>query len=209
MPFNLFPKPPKFFELFEEQNRHLIEAAALLSAVFQDFTDAATKCRRIAEIESEGDRLSITISRQLALTFITPIDREDIYGINMAQEAVLNAIRAISTRVGLYGFTSLPAAARDLAANLKGLVGESRTMLERLRRRQEVDESTTRVGVLKTESDLLLLVALGELYESKAPKPEELLNVVKLSQIYDRLEAALSSAAFLANVIEGVVLKNA
>ena len=97
MRFSLFPKTVKFYDLFAKQSAKTLEAASLLSEIFSDFSDCSDKCAKINAAEAEGNAIFREIAAQLSLTFITPIDKEDIHEINLIQEDVLNLIKAIST----------------------------------------------------------------------------------------------------------------
>jgi len=76
------------------------------------------KCEKIKQLEIQGNLISREISTELSQTFITPLDREDIHAFNMAQEDLLNAIRAISSRIGLYRFDSPERTAVALVENI-------------------------------------------------------------------------------------------
>lgn len=209
MGFSFFPKEVQFFELFTEQNTKLREAVAQLNAIFLEFEDVENKCKFINIIEESGNVISRSISHQLSLTFITPIDREDIHNINIAQEDLLNLIKAISTRIGLYDFQLIKFPAKKLVKNLTNMVEEGGRMLGRLRERKHVDEGAQRVKALKYECEMLLLVALGEVYDTKLTDFTAVMDIVKWTHIYDRIEQAVNQAEALADTIEGVVLKNA
>lgn len=209
MSISFFPKIVKFFDLFEKQSGMVEDAAVVLNSIFQDFTDVPAKCERINQLESEGDGISREISTQLALTFITPLDREDIHAINMAQEDVINMIKAVSSRIGLYRFKTLERAAVDLVENLRLITAETKNMITKLGSKKEVEEHSRTVNKIKSESELHLLVALGELYEADELSSERLLYIMMWTQIYDRIEQALDKAEVLSNIIEGVSIKNA
>jgi uncharacterized protein Yka (UPF0111/DUF47 family) len=209
MSISFFPRTVKFFDLFEKQNGIVKGAAVILDSIFQDFSDVSGKCERINKLEKEGDSISREISSQLALTFITPLDREDIHAINMAQEDVLNMIKAISSRVGLYQFKELERLSVELVDNLRIIIGETEKMLKLLANKRKVEEHLESIIKLKNESELHLLVALGELYESAHGDKERLLYTIMWTQIYDRIEQALDKAEILSNVIEGISIKNA
>jgi len=181
----------------------------MLYNVFQEFTDVENKCKYINIIESDANAVCRGIAKQLSLTFITPIDREDIHEINLAQEDLINLIRAISTRVGLYDFERMRFAAKKLVGNLKTMVDETGTMLQKLRSKETVDAHMARVKTLKAECDMLLLVALAENYDAPIDEHRDILEIVKWSHIYDRIEKAIHRTENLADIIEGIVLKNA
>ncbi len=209
MAFTLFPKSPKFYHLFLEQNGKMEQAATRLFEVFSDFKDITDKCKEIVALELEGNEISHQITRALYSTFITQIDREDIHEINLSQEDVTNLIKAISTRIGLYGFDEVKPAAIHLLGNLKTMVQETGSMLDRLSKRKEVEKQTEAIKALKVDSDMMFLVALGELYEQELQAKEAVLDIIKWTEIYDRIEAAVSRTDYLANIIEGIVLKYA
>lgn len=209
MSISFFPKIVKFFDLFARQAGMVKDAAVVLNSIFQEFTGVPAKCEHINQLEAEGDGISREISTQLALTFITPLDREDIHAINMAQEDVLNMIKAISSRIGLYRFKTIERAAVDLVENLRLITAETEDMIRKLGGKKAVEEHSRAVNKIKCESELQLLVALGELYEADPLSPERLLYILMWTQIYDRIEQALEKAEVLANIIEGVSIKNA
>jgi uncharacterized protein Yka (UPF0111/DUF47 family) len=127
----------------------------------------------------------------------------------MAQEDVLNTVKAISQRIGLYRFKTLEPAAVHLAENLRMILEETERMIRILGSKKTVKEHSVTVNKIIKESELHLLVALGELYESSPASHEQLLYIMMWTQIYDRIEQALDKAEVLTNVIEGVSIKNA
>lgn len=209
MAIHFFPKVIKFFNLFRQQNDILVETAGILNELFADYTNVSEKCSKIVQNEYAGNDISIEIARQLSLTFITPIDREDIHAINLAQENVLNSFRAISTRIGLYHFTEITPGTPELIHRLKSMIEVISVMLDQLSQKKEVEMHAGNVRYIKMEADLMLLVLLGEVYERETTSTGDLLEIIKWSHIYDRIEESLENAAVLANVIEGITLKNA
>ncbi|OIO03885.1 MAG: phosphate transport regulator [Desulfovibrionaceae bacterium CG1_02_65_16] len=209
MGFSFFPKEVQFFDLFQEQFEKLNEAVTALCSIFQEFEDVENKCKSINLVEEMGNEVARRISKQLSTTFITPIDREDIHSINVAQEDLLNLIKAISTRIGLYDFHVIKFPAKKLVKNLSIMVEEVGRMMDRLRQRKPVEENAKKIKSLKYECEMLLLVALGEVYDIKLTGFDAVMDIVKWTHIYDRIEQAVNQADRLADIIEGVVLKNA
>jgi len=209
MTFSLFPKATRFYDLLQEQNRRMTAAVALLDGLLGDFTDVPAKCKRISEIEDEGDAISREISRQLALTFLTPIDREDIHDVNQVQEGVLDLARVIATRMLLYGFTHVREPAKESVqalARLAGLVGR---MLTRVIEHKEVRELSIEIRQLKQDSEARLESGLVELYETRGGEEDGLFDVIRWTQIYDRIGQAMHLAAALADILEEMSLKYA
>lgn len=209
MSFSLFPKSPKFFQLFLEQNRIIVDAATVLHQIAEEFSDCEDQCQVINRLEAEGDVLNRTIARELSTTFITPIDREDIHEINSSQETILNHIQAVSNRIGVYGLARMRFPAKKMISNVKEMVTGIGRMLTMLSHGQEVTPTVAQVKQLKKECEMLLLSGLGELYEYPSPGPEDVIEIIKWTHVYDRIDKAFNRAWQLAKAIEGIVLKNA
>lgn len=209
MSFRLFPKAPKFFGFFRDQNRIIVEAATVLNTILLDFGDCDVRCQMINRLEADGDALNRTISQLLSTTFITPIDREDIHLINSSQETILNHIQAISNRIGVYEFTRMRFPAQRMVSNVKDMVTAIGVLLAMLENKGEVADYVGQVKHQKKECEMLLLSGLGELYDSPNTSPAELMEIIKWTHVYDRIDKAFNRAWQLAKAIEGVVLKNA
>ena len=105
--FSLLPREEKFFDLFEQQAGHIVSASRVLEELTLDYPDAKAKAERIKDIEHAGDTLTHEIVRRLNTTFVTPIDREDIYAMASRLDDVLDS----STR-WLIGSSSTRSTAR-------------------------------------------------------------------------------------------------
>ena len=209
MSFRLFPKAPKFFGFFRDQNRIIVEAATVLNTIVLDYGDCDVRCQIINRLEADGDALNRTISQLLSTTFITPIDREDIHLINSSQETILNHIQAISNRIGVYEFTRMRFPAQRMVSNVKDMVTAVGVLLGMLENKGEVADYVGKVKHQKKECEMLLLSGLGELYDSPNTSPAELMEIIKWTHVYDRIDKAFNRAWQLAKAIEGIVLKNA
>ena len=209
MAFSLFPRSPKFFDLFLLQNRVIVCAATELQCMAEEFANFEAHGRVINKFEAEGDAMNRTIMRELSTSFITPIDREDIHEINSSQEAILNRIQSVSNRFAIYGVPHMRFPARKMISNIKEMVTGIGDMLGRLSHGQEVSELVSDVKEYKKECEMLLLSGIGELYENPCPDPGNVVEIIKWTQIYDRIDKAFNRAWQLAKSIEGIVLKNA
>lgn len=204
---NLFDDAFPFRGLFRRQGNTLAEAVKQLECILREFTAVLDKCGRMSTLVSEGDTTCRDIERELSLTFMQSLDREDIRELNRAFARTLQAVGAVSSRIGLYGFREIQKGAADHAACLVEISTEIAPLLEVIVREGNGVTNCERVRKLKQQADMFLLVGLGELYESASGGAENLLEVLKWSQIYDRLEEAASCLEHTVNVIEGIILK--
>jgi len=195
--------------LFLKQSDNLIEASELLKSMFFDRESIVETCKRIYAMEMDANALSRKIATELASTFITALDREDIHALNSTQEDVMNLIRSLTSRMGLYQLGEIRKAAKELMDDFCLMVRHSNEMLRLLHAKKSVETVSQDMRRLKAQADALLLVALGEIYEAEIEGVSGVIEMVKWTQIYDRIEEAIVRVEQLSVVIEGISLKNA
>src|SRR6267143_1964338 len=100
--FSLFPRNDRFFDLFSLSASNIRLAAEQFLNMVIDYTNVAEKANRLKEVESEGDRLTHDIIDLLNSSFITPIDREDIYALAGKLDDVLDEIEGVASRMHLF-----------------------------------------------------------------------------------------------------------
>src|SRR5512132_2942843 len=100
--FSLVPKDRVFFDLFAEGGQNTVRTAKLLRDMLQQWPDDRGLSRDILKAEQEGDRITHDIVRRLNSTFVTPIDREDIYALATQLDDVVDDIEETADFLGLY-----------------------------------------------------------------------------------------------------------
>ena len=204
---SLFSPSFPFHKLLCEQARRFAESASALAAVFQDCGGISEKCSRIHALAGAAEAGSREIARQLSLTSLLPSDRDDIHELNLAFAACIQSTKAVAARIGLYGLRDVRGPARELAADIVEMASEIEQMLKIMNRGQGVEAQARSVAQAREDADRFLLVGLGELYELPASRPEGVLEIVKWSHIYDRIEEVINRAERVAQAIEGIALK--
>ena len=204
---NLFGYDFPFTGLLRRQADTLQTAVKQLQAILRDQNGVSNNCVRISALVEQGDTTCREIERELALTFIEPLNRQDISELNRAFQRTFQAVGAVSSRIGLYGFQEMEKAAGAHAACMAEMAGQIGPLLEVVVHAGDAAANREQVRRLKKEADTFLLVGLGEIYESAGSSLENLLQAMKWSQIYDRLEDAASCLEHTVNVIEGIILK--
>jgi uncharacterized protein len=208
MGLSFFSKAPKFLEMFIDQNDLLLIAADSLLDLFMDFTYIGDKCGRINSAEKSGKDISRNITKELSKALVTSIDRENIHAINSLQEELLNSLKAISSRISLYKSEGIYKAAIELIDYLRDMIIETSNMLMLLKINKTTDDNYVKIQNIKGDSELLLLVALGELFEKDVKDHRETMIIMIWLQIYERIENALETTLDLAKAIEEVSIKN-
>src|ERR687889_1365303 len=98
----LAPRDREFFDLFEEAGGNIQRAAGLLEELLTAFPERNDLARDILICEQDGDRITHDIIQRLNQTFVTPIDREDIYALASALDDVVDYTEEVADYLGLY-----------------------------------------------------------------------------------------------------------
>src|SRR5215216_733843 len=127
------PKEREFFDLFEEAGANIVLAAGLLERMVQEWPEHSELARDILVCEQEGDRITHDIIQRLNQTFVTPIDREDIYGLASALDDVVDYTEEVADYLGLYKIEAPMSQAQDLARVLHAAARQIAEAMPRLR----------------------------------------------------------------------------
>jgi predicted phosphate transport protein (TIGR00153 family) len=156
-------------------------------------------------VEHKCDHLTHQIIQRLNSTFVTPIDREDIHALAKSLDDVMDAIDASARFVRLYKITTPRFGARELARVISLSVDEVRLAVEALERKSGVAARAVEINRLENEADRLHEEALKRLFDEE----RDPVLIIKWKEILDVLEEATDRCEDVANLLEGVVVKNA
>jgi hypothetical protein len=204
--WNLIPKEVRFFDYFERQSEHIIQASALLHECVYNFADARAKVAAIKEIEHQGDQVTHEIVRRLNTTFITPLDREDIHALATRLDDVLDYLEASAERLVVYRIKEPTSACRAMADVIVKIAAATDRAIRCLRTTDPgFHEHAVEVNRLENAADNLLRDSLAALFEEQGDPIE----VIKWKEIYETMEIVTDRCEDVANVIEGIILKMA
>ncbi|MBI4676465.1 MAG: DUF47 domain-containing protein [Elusimicrobia bacterium] len=206
MGFNLIPKEEKFFELFETQASHNVEAAKVFKDLVLNWSLQSPAFDRLRDIEHEADITAHEIIDKLNRTFVTPFDREDIHKLASEMDDVVDILQSLSFRMQLYG---VERTTEDLVA-MADTVHQSVECIRRavghlndLSHTRRILDYCIEINRLENAGDNFLALAMTKLFKGK-PDP---LEVIKWKEIYEVVEEAIDRCEDVANVIEGIVVK--
>ena len=200
----LAPREREFFDLFEEAGRNIDRAGQLIERIFADWPDSRELVKELVICEHEGDRITHDIIHRLNQTFVTPIDREDIYALASVLDDVVDFIEEAADFLGLYKIEAPMAQAQQMATILAQACTAIAQAIPRLRGFRDVHHYTVEVNRLENEGDRLLREALASLFVTGIDP----MLVIRWKDVYERLEAAIDSTERSANILEGILIKN-
>lgn len=206
--FNLLPKDDAFFVIFAKAAENAHQCTQALLDFLEHFDDLEGRMRRIKELEHIGDELTHETIEALNKTFITPFDREDIHEFVCRLDDILDRVDTAVDRICLFKIEEPMEEAKQLARCLVRSTALIKEMVPHLRDTKDPDAVRQRVREvhrLESEADTIERQALLRLFENN-PDP---IHVIKWKNIIEVLESATDKCEDVANVIEGIVLKNA
>jgi predicted phosphate transport protein (TIGR00153 family) len=204
--FGLIPKEEKFFALFKDMTANIIEGAKLLKDMMDNYDDPQGSQKKIKDIEHKGDQITHDIIQKLNKSFVTPLDREDIYALAAALDDIIDLIDASAIRFIMYNVEKPTQEAKELAFIIvKSCEAVARAVAQLGGKFEHIAESCVEVNALENEGDRVCREAISRLFdEEKDP-----IQLIKWKEIYEILERATDKCEDAANILESVVVKNA
>src|SRR5919106_1702147 len=136
------PKEREFFDLFEEAGANIVRASELLERMLDQWPEHGELARDVTVCEQEGDRITHDIIQRLNSTFVTPIDREDIYALASALDDIVDFIEEVSDFLGLYRIEAPMEQANELARILHQATRSLAGAIPRLRTFKDIHHFT-------------------------------------------------------------------
>ena len=203
--FSLVPKDRVFFDLFAEGGQNTVRTAKLLRDMLQLWPDDRGLSTDILKAEQEGDRITHDIIRRLNTTFVTPIDREDIYALATQMDDIVDHIEEVADFMGLYQIEAPMDQAQALAEVLVKCCEQLYGLLQNLRGFKGLDHYWIEIHRLENDGDRIYRDAVASLF-SNGIDP---MVVIRWRDVFLRLERAIDATETSASIIEGIVMKNA
>ena len=202
----LVSRDRRYFDLFEEAGGNIVRAADLLDQLLRSFPDRREELTRdILICEQDGDRITHDIIRRLNETFVTPIDREDIYALASALDDVVDYTEEAADYLGLYKIEAPMDQAQQLAHVLLQAARTIAEAIPRLRSFDDISHYTVEINRLENDGDRITREAMASLFDTGIDP----MVVIRWKDIYERLENAIDATERVANILEGITIKNA
>jgi predicted phosphate transport protein (TIGR00153 family) len=201
---SLLPRDRTFFDLFIEAGENTVQAARLLDRMMASWPDSGDLSQQILDAEHEGDRITHAIVKRLNSTFVTPIDREDIYGLATQMDDIVDYTEEAADFLGLYKIEAPMSQAQDLTKVLVAACEQLAEGLEHLRDFKDLDKYWIEIHRLENEGDRISRNAVASLF-SNGIDP---MVVIRWKDMFAVLENAIDATETAAQILEGIVIKN-
>jgi uncharacterized protein len=198
------PNDRQFFDLFEEAAGNIVRAADLLDQMLGAYPERSDLSRDILLCEQEGDRITHDIIQRLNQTFVTPIDREDIYELASGLDDIVDFTEEVADYMGLYKIEAPMEQAQRQAHILLQSSRQIAEAMPRMRTFRDISHFTVEINRLENDGDRVTREAMASLFDTGIDP----MVVIRWKDIFERLEAAIDATEKVANILEGIVIKN-
>jgi hypothetical protein len=198
-------KPDKFLQLLSEQTNLTVKGLELLT-VYLHKRDPET-ARKITAVEKNADEIRRILVEELMKTFITPIDREDIFTLSREIDDVLDYANTTVDEMEVLDVNTTEYMEK-MAVLLRDASLEIKQAVERLQDRHYnvANEHARRAKALENQVESVYRQALADLFcGTKSVK--HVVNMLKVREIYRHLSNASDREDDAANVISDIWMK--
>lgn len=207
--FKFKKKDNEFFDLFVKSAQFFYKGALMMDEVMLDYSKASDKVKEIIDLEHDADRVNDKIIDKLNLTFITPIDREDIYALANGLDDGVDYLQGTLQRIVMYRTGKALGGAVTLTKLLIEATGEiikAFSLLKDIRKNQaEILEATHKISQIETEGDRVYRHEIAALFE----REKDPIELIKWKDILEKLEDTLDHCEKISDMLRGVVMKYA
>jgi uncharacterized protein Yka (UPF0111/DUF47 family) len=197
---------PDLLELFVACGDNAVRATVLLRDLLADFPEQAALAREVLVCEREGDRIVHEILRHAAehghACALEPID---VHALTGALDDIVDYAEEAADRLGLYGVEATMEQAQQLAEVLVAAGEAVAAALRAWRTGADLPAALVEVHRLENDADRLVRQAVAGLFATGIDP----LLIIRWKDIYESLESAVDSCETVANVLEGIALKQA
>ena len=200
----LIPRDEEFFGMFGRLAGHLQGAAALLRELFTDPARMQELVDAIKREEHAADDLMREVIQRINSTFVTPIDREDIFHLATRLDNVIDLLDGTARRAQMFRITGTREHALQLTDVLIRAAASIQKGVVSIKKPNAVETEARNLKQLEEEADAIYHDAIGQLFDGSA----DALEVIRWKELFDKLEDAVDECEDVANVLEGISLKH-
>jgi predicted phosphate transport protein (TIGR00153 family) len=201
--FRFRPVDASFYDLFAEQAQHLVVGAHLLAEMLADGNDREDVASRMRDAEHAADEATHAIVKRVNSTFVTPIDREDIYALASGLDDVMDMMDEAVDFILLYEVENLPSELSTQVEVLQRCAELTADAMPRLQAMKGLEEYWIEINRLENTGDKSYRRTLATLFSGSY----EALEVLKLKDIVTSLEGAIDAFEKVANIVEQIAVK--
>lgn len=196
-----------FFDLFERHSKTTVEGTALLAETLAGWPATKNNVGRIEEAEHNCDNITHMTIDLMRRTYITPFERDEIRHLISRLDDIMDHAQGAASRLMLFKIESVPSHLVELGqvlAKATERVHQAVLLLRHIKKAEAIQVHAREINSLENEGDQILKAGLADLFENE----KDPIVIMKLKEVYERMEAATDRCEDVANVLEGILIEH-
>jgi predicted phosphate transport protein (TIGR00153 family) len=204
MKFFTRKKTNRFIELLIQQAEYAVEGFQVLLKYISEPDEELA--RKVSLIEKEADEIRRILIDELNRTFVTPLDREDIFALSLTVDDILDYANTTVEEMVMLDIEPNSYIER-MVSLLNDAAREIHLGVTRLADHPNVaNDHAVRAKALENRVETVYREAIADLFT--APRDlEHVVDMLKLREVYRHLSNAADRGDAAANVIGDIVVK--
>jgi predicted phosphate transport protein (TIGR00153 family) len=207
------PHDGNFFELFNQHATHIVDASEAFLKFVQNYTNESSRLiysKEVDDAEHAADDVVKEVHRRLHKTFITPIDRDQIFSLINTMDDVADLLQNATEAMHLYNVKQMTGEMLRMAELCAQCCSRMKNAVLTLKDLSDPEmtkaalKTCDEIDRLESDADRLLSTAVTKLFREDI----EVKELIKLQRIYELLEEVTDKCEDVANLVEGIVLEN-
>lgn len=219
--FSFFPKNKIFYTLFDELSQDLVQHTDAFQTFLKTYSENRTTPSHTAElvqssvpfaellrIDKKAEASAAQLHTTLLSTFVTPMDREDIYSLNKTLLSIVEHITSAARRFDMYHVNTVEPDVFPLTEVLSDCAKEIALIMAQLDNLSALEKFTPHIDTLhalEKKGDQIYRSAVKKLFMN----PSDPVHIIKWKDIYERLENAIDKCDSTGSILMGIILKYA
>lgn len=198
------PKNDKFFKLLNELAANVQIGTELLHEMVDKPELQPEYASKIHILENKCDNITHSLISELNESFVTPIDREDIYTLANSLDDIIDSIDTIARRMNIYKIKEKTVFGPQLTDIL---LSQAKLIVEVVAKIQDHKISMQKIisiRNLETEGDTVFREALTQLFDNQ----KDAIELIKEKEILEIIEKAVDRCQRATIVLESILIKN-
>jgi len=205
----LLPREDHFYVLLQKGAQCAKDASALLVTCIEE-TDRSSRevtIKKLKEVEHAADRVIVEVYQELNRTFVTPLDRSDIYKLGSELESITDAIYSTAFQIIVHAMEDLPAGSRELAVLVDQSCQEIYEAVSHLQSKTshlDIRKRCKNIKNLEDQGDGIFRTQIASMFKNES----DAIRLLKHKEFLEGLEGSLDLCDDVGNVLSTVVIKN-
>jgi len=204
----LLPRADQFYDFLERQAL-VAHQGALAFARFggPEQGSAEEVCDAVQALEHDGDKIAHELEEELAKTFVTPLDREDLQRLSMELDDIVDLTNAAARVALLYGLVVPSGASATLARVLVAATEHLAKVMPALRshRYGELVDGARQVRELEKSGDVIFRQETSRLFHDLSIDAREL---IRQKTLLENIEEAIDRCENVASTLINLAVKH-